>query len=155
MPYARFFYPGTDDPSRAGIVVVKQGPGTASYDFPIPTPQKRRRVEGFVYWPDGHAAAEVEIMLEDVRWPWQTSMVSATTDARGHFEIQAFDGTIYRVHAITRANFTDEATSAEPILLGPATDVRKPLRLVLTRKGHSAADLTGRGLDRWRSGQGL
>ncbi|HXN49392.1 MAG TPA: carboxypeptidase regulatory-like domain-containing protein [Bryobacteraceae bacterium] len=153
MPYARFFYPGTEDPSRAGIVVVKQESGTASYNFPIPAPQKRRRAEGFVYWPDGRAAAEAEIRLEDVRWPWQTVVIETTTDARGHFEIQVFDGTIFRVHATKE--IAGESTSAEPFPLGPATDVSKPLRLVLTRRGNSADDLRESGLERWWAGQGF
>ena len=155
LPYARYFYPGTEDPSRAGIVIVDRGPGSAAYHFAIPAPQKTRPVEGFVYWPDGRPAEKISIMLEDIRWPWQTSTISTATDAKGHFELAVFDGTAYRVHAISMAPFTNASTSAEPVPLGPGTDSAKPLRLILTRKGHSASELVGKGLDRWRAGLGL
>ena len=155
MPYTRYFYPGTEDPSGAGVVIVKQGPGTSTYHFPIPAAQQQRTVEGFVYWPDGRAAEKVGIMLEDVRWPWQTNAISAMTDAKGRFEISRFDGTAYRVHAVTMASRTTEAVSAEPVPLSPGTGLGKPLQLILTRKGHSAAELTGKGLERWRAGLGL
>jgi hypothetical protein len=53
------------------------------------------------------------------------------------------------------ARFTSETVSAEPIPLGPGTDLSKPLQLILIRKGHSAAELVGKGLERWRAGLGL
>ena len=142
MPYARYFYPGTEDPSHAGVIIVEQGPGTATYRFPIPAPQKQRVVEGFVYWPD-------------VRWPWQTNVISTTTDPKGQFEISAFNGTAYRIHAVTMARTINESVSAEPLALSPGTDLSKPLHLILTRKGHSAAELIGKGLERWRAGLGF
>jgi hypothetical protein len=155
MPYTRYFFPGTEDPPRAGVAIVEQAPGSGTYDFMIPAPQEQRRVEGFVSWPDGRPAEGVAILLEDVRWPWQTSVISATTDPKGHFEISAFDATAYRVHAVTMARFTNETVSAEPIPLGPGTDLSKPLQLILIRKGDSAAELVGKGLERWRAGLGL
>ena len=82
-------------------------------------------------------------------------MVSATTDQKGHFEISVFDGTAYRIHAVTMARFINEAVSAEPVPLGPGTDLSKTLQLILIRKGHSAAEMVGKGLERWRSGLGL
>jgi hypothetical protein len=128
MPYTRYFYPGTEDPSAAVTVIVPEGPGTTKYHFPIPAPQKQRQVEGFVYWPDGRPGSNVRIVLEDVRWPWQTHTISGTTDAKGHVAISAFDGTAYRIHAVTMANFTNQASSGE---------------------------LTNKGLDQWRAGRGF
>jgi 5-hydroxyisourate hydrolase-like protein (transthyretin family) len=155
MPYTRYFYPGTEDPSHAGVVFVEEEPGTATYQFPIPAPQKQRSVAGFVHWPDGRPAEKVGILLEDIRWPWQTNVILTTTDSNGHFEISAFDRTAYRIHAVTMGRFTNETVSAEPMPLGPGTDLSKPLQLILTRKGHSAAELAGKGLERWRAGSGL
>ncbi|MCU1238512.1 MAG: hypothetical protein JWP63_6479 [Candidatus Solibacter sp.] len=146
MPYARYFYPGTEDPSRAGVALVKREAGTGTYNFTIPSPQGSRRVEGFVYWPDGRPAEKVSILLEDLRWPWQTNAVLAQTDAKGHFEISAFDGTAYRIHAVSRGARTTDSVSAEPLRLDPGTDVSKPLRLILTHKGNSTAELAGKGL---------
>jgi 5-hydroxyisourate hydrolase-like protein (transthyretin family) len=155
MPYARTFFPGVEDPAAAGIVIVGRGPGVATYDFTIPAPQKQRPISGFVYWPDGRPAEKVSIMLEDIRWPWQTNVVAATTGTDGHFEVSAFLGTAYRIHAISMGRLTTDSVSAEPLPLGPGSDVSKPLRLVLTRNGHSAAELAGKGIERWRAGLGL
>jgi 5-hydroxyisourate hydrolase-like protein (transthyretin family) len=155
MPYARYFYPGTEDPSNAGLAAIGDQPGTKTFDFPIPPPQKERSVQGIVYWPDGRLAEKVNIFLEDRRWPWQTNVVSATTESDGRFKISVFDGTRYRIHAITMARFTDEAVSAEPYPIGPDTDFGQPVKLILTRKGHSAAELIGKSLERWRAGQGF
>src|ERR1700675_3573671 len=65
------------------------------------------------------------------------------TDSKGHFEISAFDGTAYRIHAVTMGRFNNETVSAELMPLGPGTDLSKPPQLILTRKGHSAAELIG------------
>ena len=155
MPYTRYFYPGTEDPSHAGVVVIKRSQGSGTFDFPIPEPQRERIVEGFVFWPGGRPAEEVEILLEDPRWPWQTSTVLATTDPSGHFKISAFDRTEYRIHAVTMARFTNQCVSAGPQSLVPGADLSRPLQLMLTKRGHSAAELTGKGLERWRAGLGL
>jgi hypothetical protein len=154
MPYTRYFYPGAEDPAQAALVMVGENAGTVIHDFPIPAPLKQQRVEGFVYGPDLRPVEKVQIMIEDIRWPWQTSVVAAITDATGHFEIRVFEGTAYRIHAVTMAQFTNQSLSAEPFPLGPGADLSEPLRLVLTRKGHSAAELTGKGLERWRAGLG-
>ena len=155
IPYTRYFYPGTEDPSHAGIIFIEEGPGAATYQFPIPAPQRQRPVTGLVGWPDGRPAENVGILLEDIRWPWRTSVILTTTDSKAHFEISVFDGTAYRIHAVTICRRTNESFSAEPMPLSPETDVSKPLVLVLTRKGNSAAELSGKGLDRWRAGLGL
>jgi hypothetical protein len=153
MPYTRYFYPGTEEPAAAVIVTVAEGPASITADFPIPPAQKERMAKGFVSWPDGRFAEDAGIMLEDIRWPWQTSFVSTTTDSRGYFEVAVFDETSYRVHALTMG--PGQTISAEPIPVSPASDLSKPLRLVLTRKVHPTAELSGKGLDRWRAGLGL
>jgi hypothetical protein len=134
MPYTRYFYPGTEDPSHAGIIFIEEGPGAATYQFPIPAPQKQRPVTGLVDWPDGRPAENVGILLEDIRWPWRTSVILTTTDSKGHFEISVFDGTAYRIHAVTMGRRTNESFSAEPMPLGPETDVSKPLLLASRAK---------------------
>ena len=155
MPYTRYFYPGSEALANAGFVTIGEEAETKTYDFPIPPKQRERKVEGFVFWPDGRPAEKVGIMLKDVRWPWQTNSIAAFTEASGHFVVTAFDDTRYRIHAITMARFTNDSVSAEPMVLDPGTDLRQPLKLILRKKGHSASELTGKGLERWRSGLGL
>jgi hypothetical protein len=104
-------------------VIVEEPPGASSYQFPIPAPQKQLRVEGFVHWPDGRPAENALILLEDIRWPWRTNAISATTDPKGHFEIPIFNGTAYRVHALSRGRTSSEMFSAEPLPLSPGEDL--------------------------------
>ena len=155
MPYTRYFFPGAEDSAAAIPALVGDGQQIKKYDFPIPAAQKERQVEGFVFWPDGHPAENVDIFLEDPRWPWQTNVVLATTDAKGHFTVLVFDRTHYRIHAVSRSRFTNTANSAEPFPLNPDTDINQPLKLVLTRKGMSNFEGIGKGLERWRAGLGL
>jgi 5-hydroxyisourate hydrolase-like protein (transthyretin family) len=109
-PYTRWFYPGTEDPGAAVRVHIYDKPERQRFDLTLPHAQKRRVIAGVVIWPDGRPAADVQIMLEDPRWPWQVSNVSATTDSAGRFAVAALDGTKYRIHAVT---FTEGGRSAE------------------------------------------
>jgi hypothetical protein len=108
---------------------------------------KQRQVAGFVYWPNGRPAEKVGVLLEDIRWPWQTNAILTTSDSNGHFEISAFDGTAYRIHAVTMVRFTNETVSAEPMTLDPGTDPSKPIQT----DPHTKRTLCGR-IDRQRAG---
>jgi hypothetical protein len=150
-PYTRWFYPGTEDPTTAGILHVSEKAESLRFDLTLPVAQHDRVIEGAVFWPDGRPAEGVSMFLEDPRWPWQTSTIAATTDKQGRFNVHALDGTRYRIHA---AIFASGSISAEPVPIDPGG---KPLdlKLVLTRKGYSPRDGIGRGLDDWRKGLGL
>ena len=55
-------------------------------------------VRGFVSWPDGSAAADVDVYLEDVNYPgWCVNGCDQKTDARGQFELRGYSGSKYRV----------------------------------------------------------
>jgi hypothetical protein len=150
-PYTRWFYPGTEDPAAAILVHVSDRPEKQAYDFALPPRQTPRMIEGKVIWPDGRPVANAQIFLEDPRWPWQVSTVVADTDDLGHFSVKGLDGTKYRIHAVRSAN---PSTTAEPVTVEPGTNQAK-LTLVLTRKGYSPSEQVRKGLDAWRSGQGL
>jgi hypothetical protein len=151
-PYARWFYPGSEDPAVAGIVHVSDKPEALRFDLTLPEQQHDRVISGTVFWPDGRAAEGVNILLEDPRWPWQTSNVSAATDKQGHFTVHVLDGTRYRVHANVFSNRV--AVSAEPAPVNPGVDTID-VKLVLTRKGYSARDDMYKSLEDWRKGLGL
>ena len=155
MPYTPHFYPGADDSDHAAVVIVGEHAGSVIHNFPIPAPLKQQRVEGFVYGPDLRPVEKAQIVVEDIRWPWQTNVVAAVTDAKGHFEISVFEGTPYRIHAMTMAPVTNQWLHAEPLLLRPGAGISEPLRLVLTRKGFPLPESTDKGLERWRAGLGL
>lgn len=150
-PYTRWFYPGTEQPTAAITIHVSERSERQSFDLTVPARQNPRVIEGVVVWPDGRPAPDVQLYLEDPRWPWQAPPVVASTDPAGRFKVTALDGTSYRIHAVSLAN---GSSSAEPLLVKPgATPAR--LSLALTHKGHSAAEQPRKGLDEWRSGKGL
>ncbi len=44
-PYARWFFPGTEEPARATIVHLPEAPGVQAFDLILPEPQKDRIIE--------------------------------------------------------------------------------------------------------------
>ena len=149
-PYTRWFYPGTERPAEAWIVHVSNRPETQSFDLVLPPRQRDRFIQGAVFWPDGRVADGVRIHLEDPRWPWQIFM-STITDRQGRFNLHALDGTRYRIHATAG---TGNPTSAEPKTIEPGGSP-VDVKLILIRKGDSARELVGTGLEDWRKGFGL
>lgn len=75
MSYTRYFFPDTGDPAAAIPALVDEGQQIKKYDFPIPAAQKEQQMEGFIFQPDGRPAENVDIFLEDPRWPRRTSVV--------------------------------------------------------------------------------
>jgi hypothetical protein len=150
-PYTRWFFPGTEDPARAGVLHVSDRPGAQLFELTAPAQQHERVIQGMVSWPDGRRAEGINIFLEDPRWPWQIYTVATTTDKEGRFTAHGLDGTHYRIHA---AGSTGGLTSAEPVPIEPGAS-GLDLKLVLTRKGYSPHDYMRKGLDDWREGLGL
>jgi len=131
-PYARWFFPGTEEPAGATIVHLLENPGVQTFDLILPEPQKDRIIEGVVVWPDGRPA-RARLPLEDPRWPGYASFGSS--DGDGHFLLHSFDGTMYRLHAVGGES-SISAISAEPVEIRPNSAPLK-LRLILTRPGDS------------------
>jgi hypothetical protein len=131
-PYARWFFPGTEEPAGATIVHLPETPGVQTFDLILPEPQKDRIIEGVVVWPDGQPA-RARLPLEDPRWPGYASFESS--DGDGHFLLHSFDGTLYRLHAVGGES-SISAISAEPVEIQPSSAPLK-LRLILTRPGDS------------------
>jgi hypothetical protein len=133
-PYGRWFFPGTEDRSKATILHLAETPGVQELDLTLPEPQQDRIIEGVVLWPDGQPA-RATIHLEDPRWPWWASGTSTATDD-GHFLLHAFDGTHYRLHVVGGRRGDPQGVSAEPVEIAPGSEPLK-LRLLLTRPGDS------------------
>lgn len=151
-PYTRWFYPGTESAANAIRIRVSEEPGSAEYNMDLPEMQHERRIEGVVVWPDGRPMDSAYLVLEDPRWSWQGSRVSGTSKADGTFTMSAYDGTRYRLHAVSRT--TGEALSAKPIPIEPGTDVLR-FRVIVSENGDSTHLLNDIGLAQWRSGRGL
>ena len=133
-PYARWFFPGTEDQSKATIVHLAETPGVQELALTLPDPQQDRIIEGVVLWPDGQPA-RATVRLEDPRWPWWASGTSAANED-GHFLVHAFDGTHYRLHVTAGRRGDPQGVSAEPVEIAPGGEPLK-LRLLLTRPGDS------------------
>ena len=63
-PYARWFFPGTEDQSKATILHLAETPGVQELDLTLPDPQQDRIIEGVVLWPDGQSARATEGPLD-------------------------------------------------------------------------------------------
>jgi hypothetical protein len=133
-PYGRWFFPGTEDQSKATILHLAETPGVQELDLTLPDPQQDRVIEGVVLWPDGQPA-RATARLEDPRWPWWASGASTATED-GHFLLHAFDGTRYRLHVTGGRRGDPQGVSAEPVEIAPGGEPLK-LRLLLTRPGDS------------------
>jgi 5-hydroxyisourate hydrolase-like protein (transthyretin family) len=150
-PYARWFYPGTEDPVRAAILHVSDRPEAQRFDLVLPVEQHDRVLQGGIFWPDGRPAKGVYVFLEDPRSPWQNSIVADTTDEQGRFTVHALDGTTYHLHAVSQSK---GPVSAEPVPIASGSNALD-VKLVLTRKGNTIGDNFGKGLENWRKGSGL
>jgi hypothetical protein len=150
-PYTRWFYRGTEDPASAILVHIADRAGVQTIDLTLPPRQNARTIQGLVLWPDGVPASNVQITLEDPRWPWDISNVVAVTDSNGRFTASALDGTRYRAHAMVRR--AAEAFTGDPVDVEPGS-APATVRLVLSRKGFLKAQDDG-ALKDWRNGQGL
>jgi hypothetical protein len=150
-PWTRWFYPGTEDPGSATLVRVADRPEAQTIDLRLPPRQSVREIQGIVLWPDGALAANVQIILEDPRWPWDVFSIAATTDGNGRFKLSALDGTRYRVHAV--GHRAAESFMGDPVVVEPGSTPIE-VRLVLSRKGFLKAQ-DDEALKAWRNGQGL
>jgi hypothetical protein len=133
-PYTRWFHPGTEDPARAGVVLISDNPGVLRFDLTLPDPQRERVIRGVVLSPDGIPVPDVRISLEDPRWP-RRPIQFAATGKDGRFTLQGLDGTRYLVLAQmlgTRPMY------AEPAAVEPGADPAE-VKLVLTRAGFPGA----------------
>jgi len=150
-PYTRWFYPGAEDPTKAGILHVSDRPEAQRFDLMLPDAQHDRVIQGAVFWPDGRPAAGVNMFLEDPRWPWQVFTVAANTDKQGHFTAHTLDGTRYRLHAVGSAS---GPISAEPLQIDPGANPLN-VKLIMLLKTDSRRDRISKELEDWRKGLGL
>jgi hypothetical protein len=151
MPYGRYFHPGTQDPARAAIVVVKNA-GSQTVNLTLPRRQSPVTIKGSVYWPDGRPAKHAVIHVDDTRVPWTPQSASAS-DAEGRFSVSVFDGTTYTLQA---AVVDPDAFKSEPLSMSPKSDLPvKPLTLILTSPGYPQPNFDHEGLKQWRAGRGL
>jgi hypothetical protein len=152
-PYTRWFYPGSESPMQAAIVRSRDFPESQSFDLALPPPQHERDIQGSVHWSDGRPAAEIDVLLQDPRYPFETAAVWAKTSVDGNFSARILDGTRYRLIAATISSPIG-AISSTPVSIVP--DSRSAVyRLVLTQKGYLPTELNQDALDHWRKGLGL
>jgi hypothetical protein len=138
-PYPRVYYPGVTDRKTATVIEIGLGQKLTNIDIHLPPPLIEHLVRGFVIWPDGSLAKEVEIYLEDVNYPgWCVNGCGKKTDNQGRFELTGFDGYNYRVVSTADKPSTngkekeDVYGTSDPFQL--STDMEN-LKLVLSLRG--------------------
>ena len=145
-PFARYFFPGTEDPELAETLHIPEDGAVIDADLTLPREQHERVLSGVVTWPDGKPASGANLYLEDARFPMQVNVVQATTDERGVFTLKCYDTTSYILHAVSACDQVSECRSAEPQIIPPG--VSPDLRMVLKRSGHSSVEAYGKALAR-------
>ncbi len=144
VPYARFYYPGTEERDMASTIRIPEDGAVIEVEFALPPPQRERTLTGVVVLPDGRPAKGAMLYLEDPRFPWQAIVVRAIADDQGLFSVNCYDGTRYILYAVSACTLLADCRSAEPYEILPG--VEPGLRLVLTRGGHSAMEAYQRSL---------
>jgi hypothetical protein len=116
-PYEAWYYPGVSDFAKAISLPLDEHPKLLSVDLPLPAPQQEVTAAGIVQWPDGHPAANADVVPEDPNFPNQLGMIRLTTDENGKFQAKLFDKTTYKLYAAKYEG--RKATSAQPVTIVP------------------------------------
>jgi hypothetical protein len=132
-PYPRWFYPGTEDESLAGIIEFSGKQETRTYNFSLPERQSERVIEGIVSTVDGRSGPNARIAIYD---SFDQVIDFGNADSEGRFLLRVFVEIGYRLHAVGSGDGPDQAASAVPTDIPPGTE-RLSLRLVLTEPGNS------------------
>jgi hypothetical protein len=130
-PYARWFYPGTEDPVLATSIDFSGRPEVRTYDFTLPDRQPERAIEGIVLRTDGQPMPRAVVTVFDSS---KAIVTQAFAGQNGRFALHVFVGTSYRLLAVWPGN-TEEAVSALPLDIQPDSSPLS-LRLTLTQPGN-------------------
>lgn len=98
----RFYYPNSVNQSQAAEIEIGEKDTLAGRDIKLPDGNSVRTIEGVMVWPDGSAVVEKGyVMLADSESDGDDRRVyeGGRTDAQGRFNIQAFVGAEYWLHA--------------------------------------------------------
>ena len=140
----KYFYPGVKARAEASVIKIGLGEDISDYDFQLPLEYSVQTVEGFVVWPDGSPAAEVEVMLLCPQSPLPQGLnvefgpPRTRTDERGIFRLQGFKGHSYSIEARAEKAAPSGLTRSE--LHSPSQqlllkeDLRN-VKLVISEKG--------------------
>lgn len=150
MPYPRWFYPGTEDPTQAAVIFFSDKPDIQHYDLTLPDAQRERIIAGAVFWPDGRPASGAGLVVLDTAWLWQAPSAQTTADDQGRFTLRVLDGTAYRLHAVVHVGSPGGPRSADPVDIQPGTDPLN-LRVIVARPGDSVAEDRRRAAEQFRN----
>jgi len=144
-PYARWFFPGTENVATATVIYFSEAPETKHYDLVLPERQSDRLIQGSVFTPDGRAASGARVSILDSRWLWHSPVAEVVADVNGRFLLHGLNGTQYRLHAVLGVPRFG-TFSAEPVNVMPG-DQSLDLKLVLTRSGDAMREDRQKGFD--------
>jgi hypothetical protein len=100
-----YYFPGTNDRSKATVISVAMGEMLEQHDFELPSMLKVKTVQGAVNYSDGRPAADVEVRLLAVSQVKEVGshakdMSATRTDALGRFILSGYEGVAYTILAI-------------------------------------------------------
>jgi hypothetical protein len=102
LPYGTTYLPGTTDVISATMIQVQAGQHVEHLTLQLSAAQRLREREfsGKVEWPDGRAATDVAVWInEDEHHQLLMKGPAGRTDAAGNFTLIGFEGRDYFLHA--------------------------------------------------------
>lgn len=88
--FPQFFYPNTEEKSKAQLIEIKLGQSPKPFEFRLPTRFTTKKVYGTVFWEDGTPADFALAYLKDTNKNSQFKGSTSDTDDDGKFILTGF-----------------------------------------------------------------
>ncbi len=96
-PYPTYFYPTTSERNKAKVFEIGLGSKFSDLVFQMPPKLVKRKITGTVEWKNGKPAVGAEIQLIDVEFERNAFFKKPTTNGKGEFSMEWFEGREYRI----------------------------------------------------------
>jgi hypothetical protein len=140
-PFPRTYYPGASGAAQATAVEVASGQRVELLDLRLPPRRADRSVEVEVVWPDGRAAEDATLRLEDEDYWWSANATrQEKLEGAGRYRVTGFDGVTYWLHAYVSTK--EGQMHAEPVRFRMG-EGGGAFRLVITSQGGNCQHYPG------------
>jgi len=99
-PFPTTFYPKTTVQTQAKVFTIDYGTKINDIVFQLPPKLIKRKISGIVVWKNGRPAVGAEVQLKDIEFDHDVFFTEPTTDAKGEFSMEWFEGRQYKIKVI-------------------------------------------------------